>query len=255
MAHLSNSIWQQDKDLKQLRHSSLPWLAGGLGVLATGYGLLQHSAGASPAVLVLALLLYVGMACALWCGLAAHLPHRRFGPANGVTLIRAALLCLLAGLVTQTGPQHLGWLPLAAALVILTLDGLDGWLARRTGHASAFGAHFDMETDSLLVLVLCATALLMGKAGPWILLAGGLRYLFLAGKVLVPWMKGDLPDSFRRKTLYVVSTTGVIVILAPTITTPFSFLIAGISVICLTASFAIDVVWLYRNAEQERTSR
>lgn len=255
MAHLSNPIWQHDKELKQLRHSSLPWLTGGLGVVAAGYGLLQHSTGASPAVLVLALLLYVGMACALWFGLATHLPHRHFGPANGVTLLRAALLCLLAGLVAQTGPQHLGWLPLATALVILALDGLDGWLARRTGYASSFGARFDMETDSLLVLVLCATALLMGKAGLWLLLAGSLRYLFLAGTALLPWMKGDLPDSFRRKTLYVVSTTGVIVILAPTITTPFSFLIAAISVICLSASFAIDVVWLYRNAEQERTSR
>ncbi|MFC4350923.1 CDP-alcohol phosphatidyltransferase family protein [Fodinicurvata halophila] len=255
MAHFDNSVWRQDKDLRELRHNSLPWLVGGIGVLLAGYGLLQHSAGTSPAVLVLSLLLYAGMACGIWVGLTAHLPHRYFGPANGITLLRAVLVCLLAGFVGQSAPQQLAWLPLGAALVILLLDGVDGWLARRTGYASAFGARFDMETDSLLVLVLCATALLMGKAGPWILLAGGLRYLFLAGKALLPWMKGDLPDSFRRKTLYVASTTGVIVILAPTIIAPFSFVIAAIAVICLSASFAIDVVWLYRNAEQERTSR
>ena len=38
------------------------------------------------------------------------------------------------------------------------LDGVDGWLARRSGIASAFGARFDMEIDALLILVLAVLA-------------------------------------------------------------------------------------------------
>jgi phosphatidylglycerophosphate synthase len=37
---------------------------------------------------------------------------------------------------------------------LLALDGLDGWLARRFGLASAYGARFDMEVDGFLILVL-----------------------------------------------------------------------------------------------------
>ena len=34
------------------------------------------------------------------------------------------------------------------------LDLVDGWVARRTGTASPFGARFDLETDAALILVL-----------------------------------------------------------------------------------------------------
>ena len=38
--------------------------------------------------------------------------------------------------------------------LLLALDGLDGWAARRQGLVSAFGARFDMEVDALLILAL-----------------------------------------------------------------------------------------------------
>ena len=49
----------------------------------------------------------------------------------------------------------------------------------RSNEASSFGARFDMETDALLILVLAALVWQHGKAGPWILAAGLMRYAFV----------------------------------------------------------------------------
>ncbi|WP_051608757.1 CDP-alcohol phosphatidyltransferase family protein [Fodinicurvata fenggangensis] len=254
MADFDNPTLQRGQELKVLRQNSLFWLLAGAVCLVAGQSLLKVLAGISTGALILPFFLYLGIACGVWLGLPAHLPQRSFGLANGITLLRAVLTCLLAGLVVQTPPELLGWLPLAGALTILLLDGLDGWVARKTAQASAFGARFDMEMDSLLVLLLCATVLLMDKAGPWVLLAGGLRYIFLAGTGLLPWMKGTLPESFRRKALYVISTCGVILALAPVVTGPLSHVISVVAVAGLVISFMIDISWLYRNTRKERKS-
>jgi hypothetical protein len=84
-------------------------------------------------------------------------PLERFGVANSVTLLRGALVSWLAGfkglpeLITDI---HLAWSLLTTAFIVLLLDGLDGWLAHKTGQTSAFGAKFDMEVDSLFAIVL-----------------------------------------------------------------------------------------------------
>src|ERR1700722_14469309 len=74
------------------------------------------------------------------------------------------------------------------ATVALVLDGVDGWLARRCGEASEFGARFDMETDALLILGIATLAWHFDKAGPWILAAGWMRYMFVAASGVLPWM-------------------------------------------------------------------
>ena len=40
------------------------------------------------------------------------------------------------------------------AIAVTVLDGADGWLARRSGVSSAFGARFDGEVDAFLILAL-----------------------------------------------------------------------------------------------------
>ena len=52
------------------------------------------------------------------------------------------------------------------------LDLADGWVARRTGTATAVGARFDMEVDALLILVLSALVWRYGVTGPWVLPPG-----------------------------------------------------------------------------------
>src|ERR1044072_5993780 len=87
-----------------------------------------------------------------------HHPHERFGAANYVTLIRALLTMGLAGLALTPPTSRLAWVAGLTAGLIAALDGVDGWLARREGIFSRFGARFDMETDAALLLVLSGLA-------------------------------------------------------------------------------------------------
>ena len=175
------------------------------------------------------------------------LAAQSFGAANQVTLGRAALTALLVGLLGERVAPGLAWTALAIALVALTLDGVDGAIARRRGQESRFGARFDMETDALLILVLAVLALQFAKAGPWILAAGLLRYAFVAAGAVLPWLGAPLPPSRRRQAVCVVQVVSLIACLAPFVATPWSAVAAALGIAALIWSFAVDVVWLARN--------
>ena len=104
-----------------------------------------------------------------------HHPFSRFGPANQVTMVRALLVALIAALIGEPTLPACARAAAGAAAIATLLDGVDGWLARRTQMASAFGARFDMETDALLIQVLAILAWQYGKAGAWVLVSGLLR--------------------------------------------------------------------------------
>jgi phosphatidylglycerophosphate synthase len=177
---------------------------------------------------------------------ARHWRATRFGAANVVTLGRAALTMLLFAAL-EAGPAA-AWIAVALALVVLLLDGVDGRLARRRGEASAFGARFDMETDALAILALAVLAWQYGKAGPWIVLAGAMRYAFVLASFALPWLARPLPPSRRRQTVCVVQIATLIACLTPPIAPPWSAAIGLAGLAALTASFAIDVAWLARRA-------
>lgn len=181
-----------------------------------------------------------------------HRPQRNFGLANRVTLARIGLTALLIGLAGEGVAPSLGMAGLLLGCATLALDGVDGWLARRTGVASPFGARFDMETDALLVMALCLLAWQLGKAGLWVLLAGLLRYLFVAVGLVWKWLAAPLPPSMRRKLVCVLQVAGLLVAIAPAVAPPASALAAAAGLAGLCYSFAIDSVWLYRHRAEAR---
>lgn len=75
-------------------------------------------------------------------------------PPNLVSHARLALALALAA-VGGRGPSVLA-LGLAAACI--ALDPLDGWLARRLGQETAFGALFDVAVDNIVRALLWAGA-------------------------------------------------------------------------------------------------
>src|SRR5688572_9648329 len=75
-------------------------------------------------------------------------PQGRFGLANAATTLR--LLLTFSLLIAYERLPQVGLA--LGALSILALDAIDGWLARRLGEASEFGARYDLEADALLVL-------------------------------------------------------------------------------------------------------
>ena len=180
-------------------------------------------------------------------GLPNHSPNLRFGPANRVTLVRLALVALLAAGIGEPDVATIAWAAIVIATTAALLDALDGSLARAHGIASEFGARFDMETDALMVLVLSLLVIHFDKAGMWIIAAGLMRYVFVLTAKAWPWLARPLPPSQRRKAVCVAQITSLIVCLGPIIPLAWSQSIAAASLAALTASFAVDIVWLARH--------
>ena len=111
-----------------------------------GLGLLGWLAGAAYALGLRTLL----------GGAARRAGATALGPADVVTLARASLVGGVTALVVDRVGS--GAIPVATLVLLssvaLALDGVDGWVARRTRTVSALGARFDMEVDAFLVLVL-----------------------------------------------------------------------------------------------------
>ena len=143
----------------------------------------------------------------------------------------------------QRMPVNDSWI----AATALALDGLDGWLARRSGLASAFGARFDMEVDAALALILALHALAGTAVGPEVLLLGLARYAFVAAMAPWPWLARPLPQRFRRKAVCVLQLAALIVLLLPPLPPEAAVTLARIATVALAYSFGADILWLARH--------
>lgn len=182
-------------------------------------------------------------------GLSRAHPYRRVGAANHTTIVRAALVALLAGLVGEHGGVEVATTAAVLAVGVTLLDGLDGWLARRFNTVSGFGARFDMETDAVFVAVLSLLAWQFGKVGAWVLLSGLMRYLFAFAVMLWPRLRRPVPSTYRGKTIAVLQMIALIVVIAPASSTSVAVTVAAAALIALILSFSLDVVWLLRQPE------
>ncbi|SHJ20778.1 CDP-alcohol phosphatidyltransferase family protein [Wenxinia saemankumensis] len=222
-----------------------------LGVVAGGIAALEAlfpalAAGQLP-VLALAVLMAATIAGLMHAARGGSYPHGRFGACNGVTYLRGSLACLLAlplAAPSALADPDLGWTIFAIGAVALSLDGVDGWLARRSGLASAFGARFDMEIDSVLALILALLAWAGGAAGPLVLVLGLARYVFVAAGWTLPWLAAPLPPSFLRKTICVVQLGTLIALQAPILPDRPGHAAAIGAALLLAFSFGRDIRWL-----------
>jgi phosphatidylglycerophosphate synthase len=232
-------------------------------LIIAGIELLTVAAGLMAASMVLRLVVAIGwrgLAMAFLCyGLVAtfvvldlgrHAPHQRFGIANSVTLARAALTALLWGVVGETSLGHanldpvLRWLLALAATTALILDGVDGWLARRSGMASAFGADFDLEVDSLFMLALSLLVYATDAVGVWVLTNGLMRYIFVLAGWLWPRLSAPLLPLRRRKVICVAQGVVLIVVLVPLLPGAVAAGVCFFGVVLLSYSFGADILWL-----------
>jgi phosphatidylglycerophosphate synthase len=227
----------------------------------------ETAVGAGAQVLLLALLgTAIGMgtagwltglvfAFASWAVLSRALHRSRlraFGPANRVTLGRATLVGGVTALVAdsfRSAPPVSLLVGLTA--VALVLDGVDGKVARRTGTSTPLGARFDMEVDAFLILVLSVYVAL--DLGPWVLLIGAMRYVFVAAARVWPWLTAPLPPSTARKT--VAALQGVLLLLAGADLLPrgANAGVAAVALGLLVWSFGRDVRWLRRRSRVPAT--
>lgn len=187
------------------------------------------------------LFLLIGMIVA--AQLRRSYPHSRLGACNVVTLMRIAMTCAMVPpvLAHATGGAAIALLACAALL----LDGLDGWLARRSGLSSDFGARFDIEADAGFALVLTMHALVNG-AGAEVLALGVTRYVFVAAGWVWPWLAAPLAPSLRRKAVCLFQLAVLISLQFLPLDSPRADLLIWAAIIALFWSFGVDMLRLWR---------
>ncbi len=190
--------------------------------------------------------LYALLAAVLVYTLPNRLPQAGIGMANRVTLFRATLVLPIVALALRAPiPDATArWWIVVVGTVAMTLDAVDGVVARRSGGETRFGARFDMELDAFLLLTLSVLVWWSGQAGAWVILIGLLRYAFVAAGWIWRELAGDLPTSFRRKAICVVQGVVLLTCLGPIIPASVATPIAAAALALLIWSFAVDVRWL-----------
>lgn len=169
----------------------------------------------------------------------------RFGAANVVTATRSMLVGVVTAMVVASF-----WGEASAALfvsivaVALALDGVDGYVARRTGSESELGARFDMEVDAFLLLVL--SVYVAPFVGWWVLIIGLLRYGFVAAGWVLPFMRATLPPRYWRKVVTAASGIALAVVASQLLPLGANVLVVVTALALMLESFGRDVFWLVR---------
>jgi len=175
--------------------------------------------------------------------------------ADLVTLLRGLGVCFLAGFALQAwagGLVRNGVLTMIImGTLCLTLDGVDGRVARARGEATAFGARFDVETDAAMLIVLSVGVAALGIAGWWVLAIGGMRYGYVAMSLLVPALRTPLPYRYSGKVIAVVQAVALLTALGFGLThgahwVPTLFLLVAFALLCW--SFGRSVIWQLRQS-------
>lgn len=178
------------------------------------------------------------------------------GPADRVTPARTVLVggCATVAVLALTGvvgPRP--WWLVGLAVPALLLDGVDGYVARRTGTATAAGARLDMEVDAALLVVLSSAAAI--TQGFWVIAIGAMRYLWLGSGLVLPRLRRELPFRYSRKVVAVVQAVALILSLVPLV--PVEVARAGLvlALAGLLFSFGRDAVDLLRQGPDEAVDR
>jgi phosphatidylglycerophosphate synthase len=232
--------------IKDLKRDAI--LSGGAGLVFTAiFGLaLGNALGLGLSHASAATAFYAAYMAAAWPWLMDNKPAlHSLGPANRVTIFRAALVANVGALCLAPGAAA-GWAITLLALATFSLDAVDGTVARRYGVASRFGAGFDAELDALFTLILAVLVFRMERAGAFVLVAGAWRYVFLLLMWFWPLFGADLPYSSRRRVVCGVQVGALVLSMSPLVAQPLSGWIAAASVSLLSLSFAIDIAWLVR---------
>jgi phosphatidylglycerophosphate synthase len=208
------------------------------GVAAAGPAAASVPVGPLAALAGIAVVAAAGLAVATRSG-------RWSGPADRVTLARTVLIggCATLAVLVLTGTVAARpWWLTALAAPALALDGVDGFVARRTGTASAAGARLDMEMDAALLLVLSVAG--AGSLGWWVLGIGAMRYVFVAAARVRPALRGPLAFSQFRRVVAAIQGVALVTALTPVVPLPLGRAVVGAALVLLLVSFGRDVVGL-----------
>lgn len=165
-----------------------------------------------------------------------------FGLPNWITLIRNILVAFIISIfMTHHLTPEKELFILGLSILFLTLDGLDGYFARKLNLCSDFGARFDMESDAFFILVLSSAIVLFYEAPAWVLMIGAMRYIYVFLQQIIPALKRPIKDRYSRKSICVFQTASLLTPLVPGLSSDVWIPLLMISLILLTFSFARDI--------------
>jgi phosphatidylglycerophosphate synthase len=170
----------------------------------------------------------------------------QFDAADRVTAFRAGLAGVVAVLTVHGlfGDPHVTLL-VVLSTVALVLDAVDGYVARRTGHVTAFGARFDMEVDAFLIAVLSVHV--APHLGWWVLAIGAMRYAYVAAGRLLPWLTRPVPPRHWAKVVAAIQGIVLTVAASRLLPDPVAQVALGAALVLLVESFGNDVWWQWRH--------
>lgn len=245
----------------RLRRLKSQWflVAAGCGLVwVVSFLLLQWAWGARPAMNWLGVsavgagyLLWV-----LWRGLPENRPldggalFPTLGAANLLTVLRGLAVAALMGFLLRPWPEgFLRWIPGALFLFGVSLDYVDGYVARTTQRVSRLGERLDMSQDGFSVLVGTLLGLRYGQLPWWYLPVGLARLSFLAG---LAWRQRrnlpvfDLPSRASRRALAGGQMGLVAVVLFPIFSPPGTHVVATVFMLPFLAGFLRDWILAVR---------
>jgi cardiolipin synthase len=105
---------------------------------------------------------------------------------NLITTGRILLVPIVVWAITAGRYQTAFWLFVAAAIS----DAVDGFLAKRLGATSEFGAYLDPLADKALLMSIYVTLGIAGLLPLWVVIAVVSRDIMILGAVVVSWLVG-----------------------------------------------------------------
>jgi phosphatidylglycerophosphate synthase len=168
-----------------------------------------------------------------WLGIAWAWSAKRLSVPNAVTAVRATFVVPIVGAVASE--RHA--LALTIALVFGVMDVADGWLARRCGQSTSFGAVFDSVTDRAFFLAVFAGTVISGRVGAGLVVVVVVVVVAQSGAAIVYLSR---PHVERPKTLLGTALGCLLVALG--LRLPVS-LHAGLETMAMVV--AVNSLWFY----------
>jgi phosphatidylglycerophosphate synthase len=205
-----------------------------------GLGLFWITASTLP----IPLLAIASLAYWVWEERESFATPSGFGAANSVTALRAVSLLPLAAAADAGAPALVAlW-----TFAIFTLDGIDGWLARRASNTTAFGARFDAETDASLMLLLSAAAVALERAWAWAVIAGMLRFVWVLTLAWSQRVEVGTPRTRIGRYAFSIAVTSFTACFWPPQLAPLSHALAAVATLVLCYSFSLSFRALFAAA-------